>query len=111
MITIITGFRNEGNFKASGKSQAAQWLLAKLNKHIGFIIEAGVEAFPQALLQLCAICYYNEADYVSIASIFLSMISVMTKSLIFSKGVEIKTFIWTWFWYVNTHLYIKNTPK
>ena len=95
----VTGFQSENNFSNYGKSEAAKWMIEKLNKHIGFMIEAGVEAFPQSLLQICAIVYYKEANYVSIVSIFLSMISVMTKSLVFSKGIEIKTFIWTWFWY------------
>ena len=99
-FTYYIGFRNEGNFNPSGKGQGAKWLFNKLNKHIGFIIGAVFEAFPQALLQISAICFYNEANYVSMVSIFLSMISVMSKSLIFSKGIEIKTFIWTWFWYV-----------
>ena len=65
-------------------------------RHIGFIIEAGVEALPQSLLQIVAIVYYKEANYISIASIFLSMFSVMSKSLVFSQGIDIKTYIWTW---------------
>ena len=64
--------------------------------YTGFIIEAGIEALPQSLLQIIAIVYYNEANYVSIASIFLSMFSVMTKSLVFSQGIDIKTYLWTW---------------
>ena len=63
---------------------------------MGFILEAAVEALPQSLLQIVAIVYYKEANYVSIISIFLSMFSVMTKSLVFSQGIEIKTYIWTW---------------
>ena len=35
----------------------------------------------------------KEANYISIASIFLSMFSVMTKSLVFSQGIDIKTYI------------------
>ena len=66
------------------------------SKHIGFIIEAGVEALPQSLLQLVAIVYYEETNYISIISISLSMISVMTKSLVLSQGIDIKTYIWTW---------------
>ena len=60
-------------------------------------------AFPQSLLQMCAIVYYKEASAVSIVSILLSMVSVMTKSLVFSKGIEMRTFVWTWFWYVCLH--------
>ena len=71
-------------------------IISELSKHIGFIIEAGIEALPQSLLQIAAIVYYKEANYVSIISIFLSMFSVMTKSLIFSQGIDFKTYIWTW---------------
>eukprot|EP01083_Nonionella_stella_P054904 144893_1 len=80
----------------SNQSKMTQWIIRKGSKHIGFIIEAGIEALPQSLLQIIAIVYYKEAHYVSIVSIFLSMISVMTKSLIFSQGIDIKTYIWTW---------------
>eukprot|EP01084_Bolivina_argentea_P202464 345925_1 len=102
----ITGFSPDNNFKHYHKSGAAKWMVEKLNKHIGFIIEAGVEAFPRVISlkdrnkkeeSKCAIVYYEEANYVSIASILLSMISVMAKSLVFSKGLEIKTFTFTWF--------------
>ena len=60
------------------------------------MLEALIEAFPQSLLQIIAIVYYQEANYVSIISILISMFSVMTKSLILSQGVEKYTFIWTW---------------
>ena len=79
-----------------GQSRMMRWIIRKLSKHIGFIIEAGIEALPQSLLQIIAIVYFKEANYVSIASIFLSMFSVMTKSLVFSQGIDIKTYIWTW---------------
>eukprot|EP01084_Bolivina_argentea_P310229 536784_1 len=85
----------KNNLKHS-QSKMTQWIIKKLSKHIGFIIEAGIEALPQSLLQIIAIVYYKEANYVSIVSIFLSMFSVMTKSLVFSKGIDIKTYIWTW---------------
>ena len=78
------------------QSQLRKWIIKKLSRHMGFIIEAGMEALPQSLLQIIAIVYYNEANYVSIISIFLSMFSVMTKSLIFSQGIDFKTYIWTW---------------
>ena len=72
------------NESSKKRSPMVQWMIRKLSKHIGFIIEAGIEALPQSLLQITAIVYFGEANYVSIASIFLSMFSVMTKSLVFS---------------------------
>ena len=77
-------------------SNMIKFIKRKLDRHLGFILEAAIEAFPQSLLQLTAIVYYEEANYVSIISILLSMFSVMTKSLILSQGTEKYTFIWTW---------------
>ena len=77
-------------------SDTTKWIKTKLERHLGFILEAAIEAFPQSLLQIVAIVIYQEANYVSIISILLSMFSVMSKSLILSKGVEKYTFIWTW---------------
>ena len=68
----------------------------KLDRHLGFILEAAIEAFPQSLLQIVAIVYYQEANYIFVISIALSMFSVMTKSLILSQGIEKYTFFWTW---------------
>ena len=73
-----------------------RWIRSKLNKHLGFLLEAAIEAFPQSLLQIVAIVVYQEANYVSIISILLSMFSVTTKSLILSQGIEIYTFVWSW---------------
>eukprot|EP01084_Bolivina_argentea_P089359 161248_1 len=91
---VESSFRN--NNLDTTESKMAQWIIKKLSKHIGFIIEAGIEALPQSLLQIIAIVYYKEANYISIISIFLSMFSVMTKSLVFSQGIDMKTYIWTW---------------
>ena len=77
-------------------SKLVKFIKRKLDKHLGFILEAAIEAFPQSLLQIIAIVYYQEANYISIISILLSMFSVMSKSLILSQGVEKYTFIWTW---------------
>eukprot|EP01084_Bolivina_argentea_P205033 350276_1 len=84
-------------FVDSEQSEFNQFLMKKLSAHIGFILEAFVEAFPQSLLQMVAIVYYNRADWVSILSILLSMLSVTTKSFVFSKGINLTQFIFTWF--------------
>eukprot|EP01084_Bolivina_argentea_P035472 65805_1 len=79
-----------------GDSALTAWIKRKLNKHMGFILEALIEAFPQSLIQIAAIVYYQEANVVAILSVLISMASVMSKSLILSQGVEKFTFIWTW---------------
>ena len=73
-----------------------KWIKRKMDKHLGFVIEAAIEALPQSLLQIIAIVYYQEANYISIISIFLSMFSVTSKSLVLSQGMDKVTFIWTW---------------
>ena len=77
-------------------SKIIQFIKKKLDKHLGFILEAAIEAFPQSLLQIIAIVYYQEANYISIISILLSMCSVMSKSLVLSQGIDKSTFVWTW---------------
>ena len=77
-------------------SDLIKWIKTKLDKHLGFILEAAIEAFPQSLLQIIAIVYYQEANYISIISILLSMVSVMSKSLVLSQGIDRATFIWSW---------------
>ena len=95
-----------GLFRPRDRDSALiRWIKTKLNKHLGFILEAAIEAFPQSLLQIIAIVYYQEANYISIISILLSMLSVMSKSLILSQGLEKYTFIWTWLWYEQYILY------
>eukprot|EP01083_Nonionella_stella_P000581 1649_1 len=96
----ITGLSVQYNLQhawlTNRQSVMTTWMIKKLSKHIGFIVEAGIEALPQSLLQITAIVYYKEANYISIASIFISMFSVASKSLVFSQGIDIKTYIWTW---------------
>eukprot|EP01084_Bolivina_argentea_P124236 220152_1 len=67
----------------------SEWAEEKLMKHIGFIIEAMIEAFPQSVLQLIAIVYYNDYDnYIALFSIFLSILSVSTKTFILSVNIS-----------------------
>ena len=77
-------------------SPLEQWFQEKLRKHIGFILESILEAFPNAILQMIAIVYYEKANIVAIISILLSMTSVSTKALIFSTSINNKIFIYNW---------------
>eukprot|EP01083_Nonionella_stella_P126339 382370_1 len=92
---------NRNNNQKNNKKHNAlrKWVEDKLMKHLGFIIEALIEAFPQSILQLIAIVYYNDThNYVSILSILLSMISVSTKSFILSVKVSYnwKSAVFNW---------------
>jgi hypothetical protein len=46
------------------------------------------------MLQMVAIVYYQEVNAVSICSIVLLMLSVSTKTMIFSRSIDTVTFIW-----------------
>ena len=81
------------------QTPAQQYLDEKLYKHLGFILEASIEAFPQSILQLTAIVYYNEPNIISILSILISMSSVCSKILLLvltgnSLKWRMKLFIW-----------------
>eukprot|EP01084_Bolivina_argentea_P278510 475834_1 len=84
-------------------NESRKWMENKLSKHIGFLFEGIMEAFPQCILQMIAIVYFNESDIISIISIIISMISIASKSLIFSAvtSINIKTMIFTWFYFVS----------
>eukprot|EP01083_Nonionella_stella_P272207 922883_1 len=87
--TTSSNRTNNNNNNDQQQNPLRQWVQDKLMKHLGFIIEALIEAFPQSILQLIAIVYYNDShNYVSIFSILLSMISVSTKSFILSVKVS-----------------------
>merc|ERR1719334_211676 len=40
--------------------------------------------------------YYEETSSIAVASIILSMTSIMSKSLVISQGLDWKSYIWTW---------------
>eukprot|EP01083_Nonionella_stella_P150455 479296_1 len=79
-------------------SKLRQFMESKVEKHFGFILEALVEAFPQAILQMIAIVVYNEANVIAIISILVSMLSMASKSFIFSvaSAITIKQLMWNW---------------
>eukprot|EP01084_Bolivina_argentea_P255195 429150_1 len=77
-------------------SNMLQWLDNAYTKHCGFCIQALCESFPEAILQIVAIIYYQHTNYIYVISLLLSIFSVILKSLIFSRGTEKYTLIWTW---------------
>eukprot|EP01083_Nonionella_stella_P136716 416171_1 len=98
--TNTSSTQHNRNVKRSPEmEELRQWVKNKLVKHIGFIIEALIEAFPQSILQLIAIVYYSESNnYISMCSILLSMISVSTKSFILSvlASYNLRSAIFNW---------------
>ena len=55
-----------------------------------------MEALPQSILQLIAMVYFEQTNYVAVLSIVLSMTSIMSKSLALSQGVEWKSYLFCW---------------
>eukprot|EP01084_Bolivina_argentea_P227904 384991_1 len=75
-----------GSSTSSEATKFKQFFESKIERHLGFILESLVEAFPQAILQMTAIVMFDETNIVSIISILISLLSVASKSLVFSFG-------------------------
>jgi len=90
-------------YQDSNQTAQRQFLEHKLAKHLGFLMEALIEAFPQSILQLTAIVYYNEPSVISIVSILISMSSVCSKMFLLSLSIaettrwKIRIFLWLCF--------------
>eukprot|EP01083_Nonionella_stella_P163472 538142_1 len=95
-LSGVCKLRIEAPYVDKKASKFKKWVQLKFAKHLGFILEAAVEAFPQSIIQMTAIVYYQEAHAVAIISILISMLSVSSKSLIFSRSIDPLTFIWNW---------------
>ena len=78
------------------ESEIEKWFREKLQKHIVFILESILEAFPNAILQMIAIVLYGKANIIAIISILLSMTSVSTKAFIFSQSIDNSIFLFNW---------------
>ena len=72
------------------------WIKTKARKHMGFILEAMVEALPQSIIQLIAIVYYQDTEIINVISICISLLSVATKTMVFSVAIDFKVFIYNW---------------
>lgn len=107
---------DDENELEGSKVEMLIWVETKLRKHLGFILEAALEALPQSIIQLIAIIYYQDRSYLSALSIMISLISVATKSMVFTLAWDIKIFLLNWLglifdffsvfvvlsWYVDT---------
>ena len=45
--------------------------------------------------------YYEEINYISIVSIILTILSILTKSLIFIQGMDCKTLLFTYLCFIT----------
>ena len=97
---------------ANTPMSTAEYFQSKTMAHLGFILESLFEAFPQSILQLVAIVTLEENNndssagsgssvWLSACSILLSMISVCSKTLLFSRSNDTSTFIFYWLCFVT----------
>eukprot|EP01084_Bolivina_argentea_P227903 384990_1 len=87
-----------GSSTSSEATKFKQFFESKIERHLGFILESLVEAFPQAILQMTAIVMFDETNIVSIISILISLLSVASKSLVFAFGASsnFKQLVFNW---------------
>ena len=78
------------------KAPILVWLEKKLAKHIGFILESMFEALPQSIIQLVAIVYFQDTQIINVISICISLLSVATKTMVFSAAIDFRVFIFNW---------------
>lgn len=64
-----------------------QYLSKKWREHIGFIIEAVVEAVPQSLLQMAYIVARGKATPLNVFSIASSLLTVCSKGFLFTYSI------------------------
>ena len=61
-----------------------------------FFLIAMIEALPQSVIQLIAIVYYQDNQLINIVSICISLLSVVTKAMVFSVAIDFRVFIYNW---------------
>ena len=49
------------------------WIERKRVRHFGFILEAAMESLPQSIIQLIAIVYYQDTEFINAISSFFSL--------------------------------------
>ena len=69
------------------------WIKKKARKHMGFILEAMVEAIPQSIIQLIAIVYYQDTEIINVVSICISLLSVATKTMVCDTCIMFLCFV------------------
>ena len=94
------------NISTDNGSFIIDWIAKKFLKHLGFIMEAFLEALPQSIIQLMAIVLYQETSVVSILSICISIVSVSTNSMVLSVASDTKLFLFHWVSLVTDFLWI-----
>eukprot|EP00656_Telonema_subtile_P012366 TRINITY_DN16220_c0_g1_i6.p2 TRINITY_DN16220_c0_g1~~TRINITY_DN16220_c0_g1_i6.p2 ORF type:complete len:314 (+),score=57.14 TRINITY_DN16220_c0_g1_i6:88-1029(+) len=78
--------------RLENEDQLAYNIRCKLSSHIGFLVEACVEAVPQSVLQLVAMQHAGQANMLSVLSIVLSVCCLASKGYVASFSLHFRTF-------------------
>lgn len=79
---------------------SSSWFREKTHAHMGFMLEALFEAFPQSILQLIAVVYYGRTSPLSMVSILLSLLSACSKTLVLSHSLSVASYLFFWLSFV-----------
>jgi hypothetical protein len=82
-----------GPTKKDGEDPLLYHIRCKVHSHIGFLVEACVEAVPQSILQLVAMQQAGVPDYLSVLSIVLSISCLASKGYVLAFSVHFRTFV------------------
>jgi len=77
-----------------------KWAQKKTTAHIGFLLESVFEAFPQCIIQLSCILWYQELSYLAIFSLMISIITIASKASVvsFSNNPSVYRYNFTSIW-------------
>jgi len=69
-----------------------EWIKIKAMAHFGFLVESVLEAFPQSILQMVCIIWYQEAEPIAIFSMLISLFTVASKGVVISFSMNPSVF-------------------
>ncbi|ETO24032.1 hypothetical protein RFI_13127 [Reticulomyxa filosa] len=73
-----------------------KWVDEKLFKNIGIVLEGTIEAIPQILIQMSALIYTQQSDWLSVLSIVLSSLSFANQTIYLTRPLDISVFLLNW---------------
>ncbi|ETO28976.1 hypothetical protein RFI_08149 [Reticulomyxa filosa] len=94
--TMTSSAQRQNEDRDVDEMDMSEWARERIQKNLGFILEAIVEAFPQSLLQMTALVYTQRVTWMTLCSIFLSLASFATKSIVFSRSLNVHVFVFNW---------------
>ena len=87
----VEDFSNENDLREY-KEGGGDMLYKYIEKHYWLLVEALVEAIPQAILQTIAVLYFGEASLLYVVSISVSICVITSKGYLISYSIHRPTF-------------------